>query len=141
VELLYKIYQIMALVSSFLSSSFTKLAVCIFNLDLWSSIFLSQSFESCGIFLQDFQPYTEEQGDFMYKIIEHLGLNQTRAMALIIKTEISKKKIHSNIFRSMMSMLTFVHEHLFSTIPSFEKPLQSALYQRACFLLFIKRHP
>jgi len=143
----------MVLASAFPSStSNIKLAVCIAiysisSLKFCCSAFLSRKLEICGIFLQDFQPYTREQGDFIHEALEVFQFNQTkRPTTFIIKNKLSHKKIHLSIFRSMnYDCFFFVHinfgKDLFSTIPSFKEPLQSALYQKALFLLFVTSNP
>jgi len=139
----------MTLASAFPSSdSSIKLAVCtticlIAHLPLCSGVFLSQSFESCGIFLHDFQPYTREQGDFIHEALEHLHLNQSRPTSLIIKTELSQKEIHPNIFRSMnYDCFFYVHinfgANIFSTIPPFKTDLEGSLYMKALFIILFK---
>jgi len=127
----------------FLSCTLTKLCVFIFNLHFCSGIFLTQTFESCGIFLLDFQPYNRQQGDFIHEALEHLHLNQSRPTSLIIKTKLYQKEIHPEIFRSMKyDCFFYVHinfgKDLFSTIPSFENPFQRPLYTRALFIIFVK---
>jgi len=89
-----------------LSTRNIKLTACIViysiaNLNICSTVFLSQTFESCGIFLQDFHPLTSEQRDVFHEVLEHLHLNQTKPTSLIIKTNLSLTKIQPNIFRSM----------------------------------------
>jgi len=130
------------------TSNYIKLIVYIlmsltFNVDFCSGVFLSQTLESCGIVLQDFQPCTsEEQGNFIHKLLEHLHLNQTRSKtSLIIKTTLSLRDFHPIIFRSM-KYNCFFHVHikfrkdsLFSTISSFKSPSESALYQKALFII------
>jgi len=44
--------------------------------------------ETCGIFLQDFEPYSSEQGDLIHELIDHLQLKQTRPQSLIVKNDV-----------------------------------------------------
>jgi len=108
-----------------------------------SSILLSETFESCGIFLRNSQAYTNTQRDIIQEIIDPLQLEQTRPQSLIIKNELSTREIHPNIFRSMTyDCYLYVHvnfgRNLFSTIPSVENPLQSGLYKKALFLIIVE---
>jgi len=81
----------------------------------------------------------------VHEIIEHLQLRQRASRSLIIKNELAKKDFHPGIFRSM-KYECFLHVHinfgkdLFSTIPRFEDPLQSALYQKALFLVVVNNN-
>jgi len=141
----------MRLISAFPSCICKELRVSfatlfMFNLSFCSCVFLSQTFEHCGIFLQDFQPYTREQGDFIHEALEHLQLNQTSPTSILIKTALSQREIQPNFFRSMKyDCFLYVHinfgNDLFSTIPSFESRLQSLLYQKALFLVFVNNNP
>jgi len=115
----------------------------LFNLCTCCNIFSSETFETCGVFFEDFQPYTSEQGDFVHELLEHLHLNhKTSPQSVIIKTKLSKKEIHPDIFRSMKyDCYLFVHvnfgNQLLSTIPSIKNPLKSA-YQKGLFVIFVK---
>jgi len=135
----------MAFISFFLLRTFTKLTISVLILHphFCLSVFLSQNFEPCGIFLHDFQPYTSQQDDFIHEALEHLHLNQSRPTSLIIKNERSQTELTPQIFRSM-NYDCFYNVHinfgkdLFSTIPSFENPVQKALYMRSVFLIFVE---
>jgi len=111
-----------------------------------SCIFLSDKFELCGIFLLDFQPYSNQQGDVIHEIIKYLQLKQTRLQSLILQTQLSQTDIHPDVFRSM-KYDCFLNVHinfgndLFSTPNSFETPIQTALYKNALFLIFVKKNP
>jgi len=142
-------------------SSFYKLSGVLIAVDLlWntntcSSFLLPESFEACGIFLADFQPISNKQTDVTHEIIEHLQLNQNSLRSVIIENDLTKKDIHPDIFRSM-KYDCFLHVHInfgnilslvnfkkgiFSSIPPFETPLQSALYQKALFLIVTNSSP
>jgi len=118
----------------------------IWNPEMCGSTSVSKSFETCGTLLKDTQPNSMERGDIIHEIIEHLQLKQKNPQSLIIKNILSQRKLHPNIFKSM-KYDCFLHVHinfgkkLFSTIPAFITPLQSALYQKALFLIFTKRYP
>jgi len=114
----------------------------LFKLCTCSNIFSAETFETCGVFLQDFELYTTEQRDFIHEVLEHLHLNQIRSQSVIIKTKASKRKIHPSIFRSMKyDCYLYVHinfgKKLLSTIPSIKNPLKSA-YQKGLFIIFVK---
>jgi len=138
-------------VSAFPSLLYSRLSIfialyIIYNTKNGSCVYVSDTFESCGIFLQDSQTKSVEQGDVVHEILEHLHLKWKRPQSLIIQNELSKKEIHPNIFRSMKyECYLYIHinfgKELFSTIPVIENPLQSALYQKAIFLIFVKSHP
>jgi len=123
------------------------IVICsIMDITACSHVFLSETFEACGIFLSDFQSTSHEQGDVIHEIIEHLQLSQKTSRSLMIKNELAKKDIHPGIFRSMKyECFLYVHinfgKDLFSTIPRFEDPLQSALYQKALFLIVVNNNP
>jgi len=111
-----------------------------------TSILVSETFQSCGIFIKDSQPISSKQGDIIHSIIDHLRLKQRISSPLIVKNKQSKRELHPNIFRSMKyDCYLYVHvnfgKDLFSTIPSFKNPLLSALYQKALFLIIVKRNP
>jgi len=124
------------------------IAICsIWDFGTSSSEFLPQTFETCGIFLADFQPISNEQGDVIHEIIEQLQFGQKIWRSLIIiKNEEAQRDIHPDTFRSM-KYNCFLHVHinfgkdLVSTIPWFENPFQSALYQKALFLLVVNSNP
>jgi len=135
----------------FKSKLCNQFIVYIIIYSIWDSnasgyIFFSETFETCGIFLQDFQKSSYKQGDVIHEILEHLWMQQISLTSLIIISDLSKKEIHPDSFRSMKyDCFLYVHinygKDLFSTIPSFENSLQRALYQKALFLLFVKRDP
>jgi len=107
-----------------------------------------ETFETCGIFFQDFQSNSSEQrGDSFHGIIEHLQLKTNNPQSLILKNAISRREIHPKIFRSM-TYDCFLHVHyfnngndLFSTIPPFDNPSQKRLYQRRLYLIFVSTNP
>jgi len=108
--------------------------------------FLSGTFETCGIYVQDFQLNSSQQGDAVHEIIEQIHLKPNIRPSLIIKNERSRREIHPYIFRSMKyECYLYVHVNfgndLLSTIPSFENPLQSALYKAGTFLILVKSRP
>jgi len=139
------------MVSSFTSPLCRKLVVfiifcSIFTQSSCTGTFLSQTFETCGIFLQDFQSNTTKQGDVLREIIEHLQLKQKWPRSLIIKNERSSREIHPDIFRSMKyDCLINVHinfgNDLFSTIPPLQNQLHSSLYKKATFLILVRSCP
>jgi len=122
-------------------------ALClIWDTGVFSSVFLPQTFETCGVFLADFQPSSNEQGDVVHEILQQLQLSQKISRSLIIKNELAKRDIHPDIFRSMkydcfLYILVNFGKDLFSTLPSFEDPFQSALYRKALFLMFVNHNP
>jgi len=111
-----------------------------------STIFSLETSQFCGVFVADFQPITNEQADRVHELIEHFQLNQDKWQVLIIKNQLTQKNFHPIIFRSM-KYDCFLHVHinfgkdLFSTIPSFRSPLESALYQKALFLIIVTNSP
>jgi len=127
------------------SSLFIAICSLLFNLNACFNIFSSETtFETCGVFLQDFELYTTEQGDFIHEVLEHLRLNQIRSQSVIIKTKLSKREIHPSIFRSMKyDCYLNVHinfgKKLFSTIPSIKNPLKSA-YQKGLFIILVRNN-
>jgi len=132
VGLLDKLLSIKALNSSFLVRTFTQLGTFIFQLQFCLSIFFLQTFESCGSFLQDFEPCATQQGNFIHEALEHPQLNQRQRTSLRIKNEPSQTELTPRIFRSMNYDIFYnVHINfgmsLFSTIPSFETLVQRAL--------------
>jgi len=111
-----------------------------------NATFIFESFQSCGIFLQDSQPSSIEQGDVVHEIIEHLQVQQTSLLSLTIKNEQSGREIHPVIFRSMKyDCFLYVHvnfgKNLFSTIPSLKNPILSALYQKGLFVILVNSNP
>jgi len=105
-----------------------------------------ESFETCGIFLQDAEPNSIKRGDIIHQIIKNLQLKHRKPQCLLIKNELAKREIHPDIFRSM-KYDCFFHVHinfgkeLFPTIPPFKTPLLSALYQKASLLVFTETYP
>jgi len=110
------------------------------------SIFSSQAIQTCGVSLTDFQPISNKQGDVLHEIIKHLQQDQEIYRTLIIKNQLAQRAIHPDIFKSM-KYDCFLHVHvnfqwdLLSTIPSFETPLLSALYQKGLFLIVVSSSP
>jgi len=120
--------------------------IIICNIVTCSSIVLPQTFETCGIFVNDSQPISNQQADFLQDIIEDLLLNHKNSRSLMIKNNLSQRDVHPHIFRSMKyDCFLYVHinfgNDLFSMIPPFDTPIQSALYQKALFLIVINRNP
>jgi len=97
---------------------YKKLGVLIIFSLIWSqsicsSIFLLETFETCVILLEDFQPNSSKQGDIIHEIIGHLQPQQKSPQCLIIKTKRSLREIHSDIFRSMKyDCFLYVHFNL-----------------------------
>jgi len=115
----------------------------ILNTNLFSSFVLSESFESCGIFLQNFEAYSNKQGDINHELIDYLHLEQNGLQSLIIKNELSKRDIHPTNFRSMKyDCYLYVHinfgKDLFTTLPSIDSPFRAALYKKALFLMIVE---
>jgi len=110
---------------------------------IFSSIYVSESFETCGIFLTDFQPIPKGQSGIVHEIIEYFHLKQEVSTSFIIKNKLAQREILPDIFRSM-KYDCFLHVHinfgkdLFSTIPPFETPQKCALYQKAMFLIVVR---
>jgi len=118
----------------------------IWNSKLDTISLIPETLETCGIFLHDFQPSSCNQKDVLHDIIEHLQLKQQRPQSLIIQNELSQEEIQLDIFSSMKYDCYF-HVHLkfgkdlFSTIPSIKTPLESALYQKGLFLIYVQSNP
>jgi len=125
----------------------TYIVICsILDNTVCSSLFLPQTFETCGIFLSDFQSTSNEQGDVVQEIIEHLQLTQKTSPSSIIENELTHRDLHPDIFRSMKyECYLYVHinfrKKLFSTIPRMKNSSQSALYQKALFLIVVNNNP
>jgi len=128
----------MAWLQIFFSRFYKQLGAFIVICSIWdikacSGVLLSQSFQTCGVFLGDFQPTSNEQEDVVHEIIEQLQLNQKISRSLIIKNELVQRDIRPGIFKSM-KYDCFLHVHInfgrdfFSTIPPFDDPVQSSLY-------------
>jgi len=131
-----------------LCKNFLSVFLVVFSIWIQDSFAsLPETFETCGIFLQDFQSNTSfDQGDLIYQIIDQLQQNHKMPQSLIIATKLFQKEIYPNIFRSM-KYDCYLYAHInfgpdmFSTIPSFENQLQSALYKKATVLIFINSWP
>jgi len=92
--------------STIFSLFYKKLRVFVVVCSLWdigafSSTFLPQTFETCGIFLAVFQPISNEQGDVTHEIIELIQLSQKKTRSLMINVDLTKREIHPDIFKSM----------------------------------------
>jgi len=120
----------------------------IWNFDVCSCSFESETFKTCGIFLRDFQPSSITQGDIVHKIIEQLQLKHlTRPMYKTIRNELSQRDIHPSIFRSMkydcyLYAYIYLGDDLFSTLPSLGDDLiSSVLYKNGLFFIFFTKNP
>jgi len=122
------------------------LTCSIWNTRTCSIVLLSDTFETCGIFLVDSLTNSNKRGDLTEEIIETLQQKQKKPLSLIIKNELSQRDVHPDIFRSM-KYDCYLHVHinfgndLFSTIPLFKNMLQVSLYKKATFLIFVKSDP
>jgi len=137
--------------STFFCPMYKQLAAFILIFSNWniracSSIFFSETFESCGIFIADFQPISNKQSDVIHEVIKHLQISQKVGRPLIIKKKLAAREIHPDIFRSIKyDCYLYVHiyfeKKFFSTIPRLKTPSQSTLYQKTIFLLVTSHKP
>jgi len=107
-------FQIMT--STFFSSLHKKLGTILLicstlNIKSCCSIFLSETIETCGTFLQDFQTNSSKRGDVTEEIIKYLQLRQKTPVSLIIKNELSQRELLPALFRSM-KYDCYLHVHI-----------------------------
>jgi len=138
-------------VSNFFSSLNNKLGLIFISFSILSlnscfGIFDSETFDTCGIFLQDFQLNSKEQADITHEIIEYLQQKPKSLQSLVIKNELSQRDIQPKVFRSMKyHCYLYIHinfgKDLFLTVPSPRKPIKSRLNKRGLFLIFVTSNP
>jgi len=142
------------MISAFVICLYKNISVLIVVCSTWHlktcySALISETLETCGIFLKDSQPISNQQADVLHDIIDRFHIKQTRLTSLIIKNERSDVQIRPDIFRSMMydcflNLHIDFRDSLFSTIlhkNSYSDPLQNAWHKKGTFLIVLNNWP